>query len=356
MKNNIILLLLIAAIGCGFSGELLAKKKTKGKIQIDPKLYVVKRADFEGRGAKRIELPREYDVNQFKELVVTTSFYGVGDAVGEFSFDPVPTLSASLESKLAQFKRFTVVSRTLGTQAKLSEKAYQDQGNTRQDGKLRMGRELNPGFALTAGITLAKERHDRVSEEELVYVVRVAYQFTDLESNQILESDTAEGRSKRTVFRLPSGTIVGGFSEEQEMDAINEAGLNALKVIVNKLGNKLPAGGAVAGCSDGGFLLRAGTNDGIFGEQVAVFFYRDDIGFDYPLAVAELKARSDSQAQGEWIAYTTSSSKKYGYSKSQIQKAKGLMSDPAGFCRSHSVYAVSLGMPLPPKWQANYRN
>ena len=55
MKNNIILLLLIAAIGCGFSGELLAKKKTKGKIQIDPKLYVVKRADFEGRGAKRID-------------------------------------------------------------------------------------------------------------------------------------------------------------------------------------------------------------------------------------------------------------------------------------------------------------
>lgn len=356
MSNYARILVLVCVASLLASGESVAKSKSKKSIQIDPKLYSVSRSDFEGRSPRKIELPREYDVNQFKELIVTTSFYGVGEATGEFSFDPVPTLSASLESKLAQFKRFTVVSRTLGVKAKLSEKEYQDQGHTERQGKLRMGKELNPQFALTAGITLAKERHDRVSEEEVVYVVRVAYQFTDLVSNQILESDTAEGRSKRTVFRLPSGTIVGGYSEEQEMDAINEAGLNALKVIVNKLGNKLPAGGMVAGCTEGGFLLHAGTADGIFGEQIAVFFMRDEIGFDVPLAVAELKARSDSQAQGEWIAYASSKSRKFAYTKSQIAKAKSLESSPSAFCRNNSVYAVSLGMPLPPEWQSNYRN
>lgn len=333
-----------------------AKSKKSEEMQIEPDLYTVRSTDFEGRNARKIELPGDYNVDQFKEVVITASFYGEGDTVGEFAFDPVPALSASLEARLAQFKRFTVVSRTLGTKAKLNEKDYQDQGNTQSQGKLRMGRELNPEYALTAGITLAKEIYDRVDHNEVLYVVRAAYQFTDLESNEILEADIVEGRSKRTLFMLPSGTVVGGYSDEQEMDAINQAGLNALKVIVNKLGNKLPAGGEVAGCADGGFLVRAGTDDGIFGEQVAAFFYRDDIGFDTPLAVAKLKARSETQAQGEWIGFADSKSRKFGYSKSQIEKAKALQKDPGGFCRAHSVYAVSLGMPLPPEWDSNYRD
>ena len=227
-------------------------------------------------------------------------------------------------------------------------KSFQDMGTTNRKGKLRMGKQLNADYSLSGSITATKEEYDRVDHNEALFIVRIDYQLVDNETGEIIEADTAEGRDKRKLIRLPSGKFIGGFNpsdSKQLKDAIDNAGLNALKVVGNKIGNKLPVGGRISGFKGQRFAMESGHEDGFMGDQI-VILYGSDMGIDMPFAVGEVHP-GKYKTSGKIIRWSNDP---------DVQDIiSGIKSDKFYF-NKNELYAVSNGMPLPPAWDKNYRD
>jgi PBP1b-binding outer membrane lipoprotein LpoB len=319
--------------------------KKGGAMQIAPSLHTMSKGDFLN-SSKPIELPQNYSTKNYKRLVVSAYFFpqkGKGD-----SNLPIGNLSTRLETQLSKLKRFTIVSRHLGQKGIMAEKSFQDMGTTNRKGKLRMGKQLNADYSLSGSITATKEEYDRVDHNEALFIVRIDYQLVDNETGEIIEADTAEGRDKRKLIRLPSGKFIGGFNpsdSKQLKDAIDNAGLNALKVVGNKIGNKLPVGGRISGFKGQRFAMESGHEDGFMGDQI-VILYGSDMGIDMPFAVGEVHP-GKYKTSGKIIRWSNDP---------DVQDIiSGIKSDKFYF-NKNELYAVSNGMPLPPAWDKNYRD
>ncbi len=279
-------------------------------------------------------------------MVVAANFFPEKGKAG--SSLPVESLSTRLETQLSKLKRFTIVSRHLGQKGIMAEKSFQDMGTTSRKGKLRMGKMLNADYGLSGGITATKEEYDRVNHNEVLYTVRIDYQLVDNETAEIIEADTAEGRAKRTLVRLPSGKIIGGFDpgdKKQLKNVITEAGMNALKVVANKIGNKLPVGGKISGFKGQRFQIDRGHDSGFMGNQI-VILYTSDMGIDMPFAVGEITPGTN-QSPGKIIRWSNDP---------DVQDIiSGIKSDKLYF-KKNELFAVSNAMPLPPAWDVNYRD
>lgn len=314
-------------------------------IQIKPKLHSVSKEDYTKTfGGKAIDLPQNYSNKNYKRLVVSTWFFANENA-DNYSNAHVETLSTMMETEISKLKRFTIVSRHLGQKGKMSEKNFQDLGTTSRKNKMRLGKGMNADYSLTGGISAVKEEYNRGSKNELVYIIRVDYQLIDNETDEILEADMAEGRSIRTIMRLPSGKIIGGFSRDNEKDALAQAAMNALKVIGNKIGNKLPIGGEVVGIRGERFAIDKGYEEGLMGKQT-VTLYLTDMGIDIPFAVGEINPGAH-KTSGKIIKWSEDE---------DVQDIIAKIRNNKNFLKNNEVYAVSNGMPLPPEWDNNYKD
>lgn len=319
-------------------------------IQIQPRLATRTADDILASG-EAINLPTNYSPDNYRMLKVAVSFFAEDRAnPGVFSNEQTPTVASSLETELTKLRRFTILSRSqLGQQAIAAEVRFQDTGMVNTNDMIRFGKQSGADFAFAAGVTLAREIFDRVREQEVIYTVLVNYQLINIETGEIVEADTAEGRSRRTFFRMPSGNIVGGFNPDNEGQvtaALNEASINSLKVIANKLGNTLPVGGRVSGFRGDAFQIDAGRNQGLMGEQVVVL-YTTDMGVDVPLARGRVSPGADS-TRGTVFQWSSDPS---------VQDlVTQLQSDPRGFMMDYDLWAVSDGIPLPPEWDNVYQN
>ncbi len=315
-------------------------------IQIDPNLVTQSKADYQQGGTRQVELPQNYSQKNYKRLVLAANFFANKD-YKSYGTVPVEVLSTMLETELSKLKRFTLVSRHLGQKGKLAEKKFQQRGTTRSSNKMSLGKGLNAGYGLTGGISSVKEEYDRGSKNQIVYIIRVDYQITDFETDEIIEADMAEGRATRSIFRLPSGKIIGGFTKKDESEAVKQAAMNALKVIANKLGNKLPIGCQVTGIRGSRFGCDKGYEEGFMGKQM-VAIYLDDAGIDLPLAVAEAQPGAH-KTSGKIIAWSDDTDP---YVQDMIRQIRA---NPR-FAKQNDLYAVSLGMPTPPEWDNNYQD
>ncbi|SKA67558.1 hypothetical protein [Desulfobaculum bizertense] len=315
-----------------------------GAIQIDPTLHSVSKDDFLDDD-KAVELPANYSQRNYKRLVVGVYFFPQKDS-DHYDSVPVETVSTTLETEISKLKRFTIVSRHGGQKAKMAEKRFQDLGLTDASTRMRFGHGLNADYTLFGGVTTAREEYERVDHNESVFIVRVDYQLIDVETDEIIEADYVEGRAKRTFVRLPSGKILGGFDMEKgTKDALNQASINALKVLGNRLGNKLPIGAQVVGIRGSRFGLDRGKEEGFMGKQT-VILYTEDMGVDVPLAVGEVSPGAH-KCSGKIIKWNEDSEL-----QSLIEEVK---KNPT-FLARHEVFAVSAGMPLPPEWEKNYKD
>jgi curli biogenesis system outer membrane secretion channel CsgG len=333
--------LAVASTGC---------VQTAQKIQIEPTLAT--RTASSIRDSKdRIRLPQNYDPSNYKLLKVAASFYPLSaTSPSQFSKLQNDVVASMMETEISKLKRFTILSRSqLGQQAIADEKRFQDRGTVRSQDFIRFGQQFGADYVLTAGIVLSSEKFDRVKEQELIYTVLVNYQLIEAKTGEIKEADRAEGRARRTAFELPSGRIVGGFNyrDPKELEvALNEASFNALKVIANKIGNKLPVGGKITGFRENAFQINAGHEQGLMGKQLVVVYTKDS-GVDVPLARGEIEPGS-KETRGVIIQWSNDPS------------VKGLIDqlrkDSKSFMLDYDLYAVSDGMPLPPEWDKNYSN
>jgi len=83
------------------------------------------------------------------------------------------------------------------------------------------------------------------------------------------------------------------------------------------------------------------------GKQM-VAIYLDDAGIDLPIAVAEAQPGAH-KTSGKIIAWNNDEDK---YVQDMIRQIKA---NPR-YASQNDIYAVSLGMPIPPEWDNNYKD
>lgn len=344
----------VAAIflaGCVTTGTSTSEgADANAGIQIQPNL-ATRSADSILASGEAVELPANYSPDNYRMLNVAVSFFGEDRTdPGNFAPDQTSTVASMLESELVKLRRFTILSRSqLGQQGIAAEIEFQDTGMVAANEMIRFGRQRGADYSFVAGVTLAREIFDRVDDQEVIYTVLVNYQIIDIETGEIVEADSAEGRARRTFFMMPSGNIVGGFDPNDDTQvtvALNEASINALKVIANKLGNTLPVGGRVVGFRGDAFQMDAGRDQGLMGEQVVVL-YTTDMGVDVPLARARVSPGTDT---------TRGTIFQWSADPSVQDLLQALREDTRGFMLDYDLWAVSDGMPLPPEWENVYEN
>lgn len=335
--------------GCGTSMVRSDAENEARRMQIEPTLYSVSIEEAKDR-AMPIRLPQNYDPSNYKLIRLGVNFYPLDEnGNNRFAKNNAEIVSTLMETEIAKLKRFTVLSRhQLGQQALRDEKRFQDKTGISKN-RMRVAQGAGADYVLTAGVALKTEKYDRVQNSEMFIVITVPYQLINVNTGEIVESGTAEGRAVRTFYQLPNGTYVGGFNIHNQADAeqaVNEASFRALKVIANMLGNKLPVGGRITGFKGKRFALECGHQQGLMGKQVAAV-YAKDMGIDIPLGYAEIEPGKKTST-GRIIRW------------SREDEAEDLIEliekDGMAFLRDYEVYAVSVAMPEPPEWEKNYKN
>lgn len=341
-------IILTGCITTGTSGS--QSDEANAGIQIQPNL-ATRSADGILAAGEAVELPANYSPDNYRMLNVAVSFFAEDRTdPGNFAQEQTSTVASMLETELTKLRRFTILSRSqLGQQGIAAEVQFQDSGMVAANEMIRFGQQRGADYSFVAGVTLAREVFDRVDDQEVIYTVLVNYQLINIETGEIVEADSAEGRARRTFFMMPSGNIVGGFNPNDETQvtvALNEAAINALKVVANKLGNTLPVGGRVVGFRADAFQLDAGRDQGLMGEQVVVL-YTSDMGVDVPLARARVSPGADT---------TRGTIFQWSADPSVQDLVVALQEDSRGFMLDYDLWAVSDGIPLPPEWENVYEN
>jgi hypothetical protein len=314
------------------------------KIQVNPSLTTYGRKDLE-KGELR--LPTNTNTETFRRLLMGVAFNDISVKAGEISPNIVATLSVRLQTEMARLKRFTIFS-------------AHNRGGVRMFQQLAEAGEANMAKAeevdlkaldlvLSAAITVTKERQQRYDHDDLIYEVECDFSCEDLQTKTVVFAEKARGRAIRTQALSLAGKQLGGFSEEDERQAVYNAAMKALAVVANKLGNTYPVGGKVTGMLASGerFAFDKGFEDGIGKDQQVVLF-ADVGGVKVPLAAAEASAekRQSSARVYRWN----------GGDADAKAVIKDIMANPAENWRKHALYAVGFGMPLPPEWENEYKD
>lgn len=309
-----------------------------GEIDVDPQMTIVRKED-----CTKVELPANYSQKNYKRMIVGV-YFEANKKTRNTSSLPLSTVATALETEIAKLKRFTVVSRQGGQKAIATEQAFQASGRTDAGSRLRFDSALNANYVLYGEVTGVREEYERYDYNEFIYVVRLDYQLIDAETGEIMEADYTEGRARRTCVRLPSGRIIAGFDIRQdELDAVNQAALNALKILSNRIGTVLPLGGQVVAMRGDRIKIDKGASEGMMPKQI-VTLYTSDMGMDVPLALAEVTP-SDHSSMGTIFAWSDDE-----YAQELIEEFQ----NDSTFFKRRNVYVVTLGMPLPADWETRY--
>ncbi len=337
MARRVAVILILALCGCG-----TAPKVQPGRpgIQTEPETTTRGRGDMTGE----IRLPMNYHESDYRRLVLAVSFQGMGESVGEISPDIIETVSTRLQTEMARLKRFRVFSLHSRHGVRILE-------NLSEAGEANItvpaGDEL-PGIdlVLTGSIVMTRELHERLDHSEIIYSVMCDFNCEEVATRTVRFAEKAEGRARRTASYSLSRNRLGGFSQEDEQQAINEAAMKALLVLANKLGNTYPTGGKITGVLGNRMTLNKGFEDGIMQDHQMIVYTKMQ-GVDLPLGVAEAVPApfSSNLVVYRWNNEDT-------YARRLIKK---LDTDPN--CASElPLYAVSYGVPLPPEWERSYRD
>ena len=335
--------------GCATNLVRTDAENSARAVQIEPDLHTVSRGDAED--ADEVSLPQNYNPDNYRKMVLQVLFYPDDqENPDRFAKEKSEAVTSLFETEITKLRRFTILSSSqLGQQARRDVKRMQDKGGVPSDRIFRLGREKGAKYALVGGIAIKSERYNRLSNNEIFYIITVNYQLINLETNEIEEADTAEGRAKRTFYATPNGAYVGGFNlndPKQTQVALNEASYRALKIIANKIGNKFPVGGQVTGARGERVQVNAGYDQGLMGKQVGVLYTFD--GVDIPLAYVELQPGKNSTS-GRIIRWNSDDE-----ADELIDKFK---ENGMAYLRDYpETYVVSKGMPTPPEWDKNYKN
>jgi len=326
----------IISFGC-LLALLLAGCSSK-EIALDPTHTTF---SYENVCKQEIQLPANYNKNNYRKLLLGVAFSDVGTKAGDISPNIVQTLSTRLQTEMAKLKRFSVFSaHNRGGMILFQNLA--DVGEAKMPDKNPKEMDL----ILSAAITVSKEKTERKYDDLLIYEVECDFNCEDIRTGEVKFAEKARGRTARAVKFGLGGRRVGGYNEEDELQAIYNAAMKALSVAANKLGNYYPVGGRITGMLGQRMTMDKGFEHGVEGNMVMVV-YASVCGVDVPVALAEA-APSDATSNLVIKKWNT----KDGDAKPIIKE----MTKDRNWFKGNELYAVSFGMAKPPEWENEYKD
>ncbi len=289
---------------------------------------------------QEIKLPANYNKSNFRKLLLGVAVNDIGIKAGDISPNIVPTLSARLQTEMAKLKRFSVFSAHNRGGVVLFQ-SLSDVGEAKMPDK--NPREMD--LILSAAITISKEKQDRYNDTLLIYEVECDFNCEDIRTGEVMFAEKAKGRTGRTVISSLTGRRMGGFSEDDEKQAIYNAAMKALAVAANKLGNYYPVGGKITGMLGKRMTLDKGFEHGV-GKDMVMVVYASVSGVDVPVALAEA---SPADVTSNLVI------KKWNTSDEDAAPLiKEIQADRNWF-KDNELYAVGYGMAKPPEWEKEYK-
>ncbi len=324
------------------SGVILFSGCSTAPIALEPELTTYSRKQLL---SKDIELPANYNTQNFGKLTLGVAFEAVG-GVDKRTGKPLaidPGLSARLQTEMAKLKRFTVFS----AHNRGGVTFFQQLADVDGQVALKEATEVRTvDLVLSAKIVVTKEIQERYNDNLLIYEVDCDFSCEDMKTRTVKFAEKAKGRTARKQLISLTGAQLAGYSEADETQAITQAAIKALALVANKLGNTFPVGGRITGCSISGdrMTLDKGFEDGIGKNQQCVLFVSDS-GVDIPIGLAEA-VPSDVTSNLSVYKWNTRD-------KDAKLYVRELKKDPKAFLNTFKTYAVGYGMPVPPEWDTD---
>ena len=287
-----------------------------------------------------IKLPANYNKSNFRKLLlgVMVSNVQIDPRSNKqvVSANPAQGLSTRLQTEMAKLKRFSVFS-AFNRGGVTFFKSLEDVGDAKMPSEVNK-RALD--IVLTLNLMLTVERHERHSDDLLIYEVEVDANCEDLKTGEVKFAEKAKGKVERAVKISLSGRRSGGFRQDDARQAFQQAALQAIATIANKLGNYYPVGGRITGLLRDRMTLDKGFEHGV-GKDMQMAVYTTVSGVDVPIAIAEASPADKTSNLKVW--------RWNDEDENAAEVLKELRADKK-WIQKNECYAVGLRMAVPPEW------
>ena len=287
-----------------------------------------------------IKLPANYNKDNFRKLLlgVMVANVAIDPRSGKqiASANPAQGLSTRLQTEMAKLKRFSVFS-AFNRNGVTFFKSLEDVGDAKMpEGVNRRALDI----VLTLNLMLTVEKHERHSDNLLIYEVEVDANCEDLKTGEVKFAEKAKGRVRRVEKISLSKRRMGGYNQDDVRQAFQQAALEAIAVIANKLGNYYPVGGRITGMLGSRMTLDKGFEHGV-GKDMQMVVYVPVSGVDVPIAIAEASPADKSSNLVVWRWNEKD--------ENAAEVIREIRADKKWIAKNE-CYAVGLRMAVPPEW------
>ena len=293
-----------------------------------------------------IKMPANYNKENYRKLLlgVVVSNVRIDPNSGKqiVSANPAQGLSTRLQTEMAKLKRFSVFS-AFNRGGVTLFKSLEDVGDAKMPASVNM-RELD--IVLTLNLMLTVERHERHSDNLLIYEVEVDANCEDLKTHEVKFAEKAKGQVRRVEKISLRGNRMGGYRQDDARQAFQQAALHAIAIIANKLGNYYPVGGRITGLLGDRMTLDRGFEQGV-GKDMQMVVYAPVSGVDVPLGIAEASPADKTANLKVW---------RWNTEDQYASRIIAQMDEDLEWLQKHECYAVSLRMAVPPEWDRDDEN
>lgn len=290
-----------------------------------------------------IKMPANYNKNNFRKLLM-------GVVVQNVKIDPksgkqiasanaAQGLSTRLQTEMAKLKRFSVFS-AFNRGGVTFFKSLEDVGDAKMTQETTM-RSLD--IVLTLNLMLSMEKHERHSDNLLIYEVEVDANCEDLKTREVKFAEKAKGSVRRVEKISLRGKRMGGYHQDDTRQAFQQAAMMAISSIANKLGNYYPVGGRVTGMLGSRMTMDKGFEHGV-GKDMQMVVYAPVSGVDIPLGIAEASPADNSSNLKIW---------RWNEKDEDAAVLIKEIKHDRNWIKKNECYAVGLRMAVPPEWDRN---
>ncbi len=287
---------------------------------------------------KNIELPANYDVNNFGVVKVAAYVSSIKWDKGAVKSSIDKNIVGKLfENELARTKRFEVLTRLCSSCN--AELAHQVE-NTRSKGSIERGEGFNPDFIIETDIDFGMSIKKLYDHSAVIFYSVATTKLLNPTTGQVVESFApVRSNLEEKVYNEMNGRIIAGFDytkPEEREQAYKDAAQKSIAVIASQLMEYYPVGGRVINYRSGRLAIDAGIAEGFAQKQPVVLFLDDD-GLPIPLASAEITPTKSGSGSGLIL--------KWRDDKDAQDVKKKLEALGKDYLRRNKIYAVSVGTP-----------
>lgn len=303
-----------------------------------------------------IKLPMNYDTQtsrtdelnmlvEFKSLALSKSQTDPNSKAKDINIkqNQLQVARSYLEKSIAYLRRFDVYMKSSTGEVFDLSSELADIGDVKYKNPVQRD---SFDLYLQASLLLSGERRELYDgSDELSYSVSVIFVIADEKGSSVGRPIETTGVAKRKLIKdVITGNYLGGYSAEQEGQAIKEAIMDAMKKALPAFGNEFPITASVAGVASfdkNKMSIDRGSDHGLTNDNQVVVWFKDGGVVAVPLGYARAEAGKNE---------STITVYKWDKGAAAEFVQEQLKTNPDWF-RSNPMYATSLGLSYPQEWE-----